>query len=128
MFAYDDSWSDAAVRRFLARVGEDKVESLFALRLADGSGIVGLAVDPRSLEPFRRRIDTVLAQSHAFGLRDLAIGGAELASIGVPKGPAMGKILAELLETVLDDPGLNEKDRLVEIARNLKDKYGLEAH
>jgi tRNA nucleotidyltransferase/poly(A) polymerase len=128
MFAYDDSWSDAAVRRFLARVGEDKVEPLFALRLADGSGIVGLPVDPRSLEPFRRRIDTVLAQSHAFGLRDLAIGGAELASIGVPKGPAMGRMLAELLEAVLDDPGLNEKERLVAIARNLKGKYGLEAH
>ena len=125
MFAYDDSWSDAAVRRFLARVGEDKVERLFALRIADGTAITGLRVDPRSLEPFRARIESVLAQSHAFGLRDLAIGGNELASIGVPKGPAMGRILAELLETVLDDPELNEKERLLDIAEKLKGKYGL---
>lgn len=125
MFAYDDSWSDAAVRRFLARVGEDKVDRLFALRLADGAGITGLPVDPRSLDPFRARIESVLAEAHAFGIRDLAIGGAELSAIGVPKGPVMGKILAELLETVLDDPELNEKARLVDIATKLKNKYGV---
>lgn len=128
MFAYEEGWSDAAVRRFLARVGEDKVEALFALRLADGFGITGLPVDPRSLDPLRRRIEAVLAESHAFGLRDLAVGGAELASIGVPKGPVMGRLLAELLETVLDDPSLNERARLLEIAARLKGKYGIEDH
>ena len=128
MFAYEEGWSDAAVRRFLARVGEDKVESLFALRLADGFGITGLPVDPRSLDPFRRRIEAVLAEAHAFGLRDLAVGGAELASIGVPKGPVMGRLLAELLESVLDDPSLNERDRLLEIAAKLKGKYGIADH
>ena len=125
MFAYDESWSDAAVRRFLARVGEDYVERLFALRLADGAGIIGAPVDSRSLDPFRRRIEKALVEAHAFGLRDLAIGGAELASIGVPKGPTMGKILAELLEAVLDDPTLNEKEPLLRIAGKLKGKYGL---
>ncbi len=125
MFAYEEGWSDAAVRRFLARVGEDKVEGLFALRLADGSGITGLPVDPRSLLPFRARIAGVLAASHAFGLRDLAIGGAELASIGVPRGPVMGRILAELLEAVLDDPELNEAERLLDIAGRLKAKHGI---
>ena len=125
MFAYDDSWSDAAVRRFLARVGEDRVESLFALRLADGAGITGLPVDPRSLEPFRDRIDAILAERHAFGLRDLAVGGDDLALIGIPRGPAMGRILAELLETVLDDPAQNDRARLLLIAERLKDKHGI---
>jgi tRNA nucleotidyltransferase (CCA-adding enzyme) len=126
MFAYDEGWSDAAVRRFLARVGSEKVDALFDVRLADGSGITGLPVDPRSLEPFRARIRTVLEAGHAFGIRDLAIGGTELASIGVPRGPIMGRMLAELLETVLDDPELNEKGRLLEIAARLKGKHGLE--
>lgn len=125
MFAYDDSWSDAAVRRFLARVGADKVEPLFALRLADGTGMTGTPVDPRSLQAFRDRIERVLAEEHAFGLRDLAIGGEELASIGVPRGKVMGMMLKELLETVLDDPALNERARLIEIAEKMKGKYGL---
>ncbi|HUW41293.1 MAG TPA: CCA tRNA nucleotidyltransferase [Rectinemataceae bacterium] len=125
MFSYDDSWSDAAVRRFLARVGTERVERLFALRLADGSGMTGIPADPRSLGAFRERIERVLSEDHAFGLKDLAIGGEELASLGVPRGKVMGLILKELLETVLDDPSLNEAERLKEIAVRLKDKYGL---
>jgi tRNA nucleotidyltransferase (CCA-adding enzyme) len=124
MFFYEDSWTDAAVRRFLARVGEAEVERLFALRLADGSGMTGIPVPPESLEPLRRRIARVLAEKEAFKLKDLAIGGNELASLGVPKGPAMGRILAELLETVLDDPKQNTREKLMEIAEKTKAKYG----
>jgi tRNA nucleotidyltransferase (CCA-adding enzyme) len=82
-------------------------------------------VDPRSLEPLRTRVELVLAKEHAFGLKDLAVGGEDLASIGVPKGPVMGRILAELLETVIDDPDLNKRERLLEIGARLKAKYGI---
>jgi tRNA nucleotidyltransferase/poly(A) polymerase len=125
MFSYDDSWSDAAVRRFVARVGPDRIESLFALRIADGTGIIGRPVDPRSLQSLRERIDAVLAAKEAFGLGDLAVKGADLASIAVPPGPKMGMMLKELLEAVIDDPALNERSRLLEIAERLKPKYGL---
>ena len=79
---------------------------------------------PESLDPLRRRIARVLADKEAFKLKDLAIGGNELASLGVPKGPAMGRILAELLETVLDDPEQNTREKLMEIAGKIKAKYG----
>jgi putative nucleotidyltransferase with HDIG domain len=124
MFFYEDSWTDAAVRRFLARVGEAEVEKLFALRLADGTGMTGVPVPPGSLDPLRRRIERILADREAFKLKDLAIGGNDLASLGIPKGPAMGRILAELLETVLDDPEQNTREKLLEIAGKIKDKYG----
>ena len=68
MFSYDESWSDAAVRRFLARVGPESSDSLFALRIADGTAIIGRPVDPRSLDPLRARIERVLAAKEAFGL------------------------------------------------------------
>jgi tRNA nucleotidyltransferase/poly(A) polymerase len=125
MFSYDESWSDAAVRRFLARVGPEHLDSLFALRIADGTGIIGRPVDPRSLDPLRARVDAVLAAKEALGLGDLAVKGADLASIGMPPGPKMGMMLKELLETVIDDPKLNERARLLEIANKLKPKYGL---
>jgi putative nucleotidyltransferase with HDIG domain len=125
MFAYDDSWGDAAVRRFLARVGPENVDDLFALRLADGEGIIGRPVDPRSLEPLRGRIEAVLAAKDAFGLADLAVKGGDLASIGIPSGRAMGAILKELLETVMDDPSLNERERLLGIAAKIRGKHGV---
>ncbi|HTX73251.1 MAG TPA: HD domain-containing protein [Rectinemataceae bacterium] len=125
MFFYDDSWTDAAVRRFIARVGADNLEDLFALRLADGSGMTGQPADPRSLEALRERVEDVLAREHALGIKDLAIGGEDLATLGIPRGPVMGRILKELLETVLDDPALNSRERLLEIAQGIKAKHGL---
>ena len=80
MFFYEDSWTDAAVRRFVARVGEENIEALFALRLADAAGTAGTKPHPEGLEPLRKRIEAVLAASHALGLKDLAIGGSELAA------------------------------------------------
>lgn len=125
MFSYDESWSDAAVRRFIARVGTDSIDRLFDLRLADGTAITGVPADPRSLDPLRERIEAILAAKEAFGIADLAVKGGDLMAIGIPSGPQMGALLRELLETVIDDPSLNERGRLLEIAERLKPKYGL---
>ena len=66
-----------------------------------------------------------MGRENAFSVKDLKVGGNELAAIGIPRGPAMGKILNELLETVLDDPDQNEVGRLLSIAAGLKPRYGL---
>ncbi|MEI6388368.1 MAG: CCA tRNA nucleotidyltransferase [Spirochaetota bacterium] len=125
MFNYDDSWSDGAVRRFVARVGRESLEGLYALRRADASGMAGVETDGRNLGALRTRVEDLLASDSTLGLKDLAIGGKELADIGVPRGPVMGRMLAELLEAVLDDPGLNNPERLLEIAGLMKGKHGL---
>ena len=43
--------------------------------------------------------------------------------MGIKPGKKMGIILNELLETVLDDPELNKRETLLEIAKNLALKY-----
>ncbi|HWP68277.1 MAG TPA: HD domain-containing protein, partial [Rectinemataceae bacterium] len=126
MFNYTEDWTDAAVRRFIARVGRDSLDDLFSLRIADTSATQGHAPDPRLIEPFRLRIQSILSMDGAFSVKDLKVGGNELAGIGIPRGPAMGKILNELLETVLDDPDQNEETRLLAIASALKPKFGLQ--
>ena len=49
-------------------------------------------------------------------MRDLAITGEDLLALGYT-GPAVGKILRGLLEAVWESPGLNQKSRLLELAR-----------
>lgn len=124
MFNYGESWTDSAVRRFIAKVGTEHIEDLFSLRSADAAATQGTAPDPRSLDSFRGRIASILRSDNAFSIRDLKVSGNDLAGIGIPKGPVMGRILRELLETVLDDPEQNEKDRLLRIAAQLKSRYG----
>jgi hypothetical protein len=59
----------------------------------------------------------------ALSLKDLKVNGNDLKSIGVKSGPHMGIILKELFESVIDDPALNEKEKLLEIASNLNKRY-----
>lgn len=125
MFDYSDAWTDAAVRRFVARVGAERVKPLALLRLADSSGMGRGPADPRTVLPLVERVEAMLSRSEAIGVRDLAIGGDDLAALGWPRGPKMGLALAELLEAVLDDPALNDAERLRDIASRLKPKYGL---
>jgi tRNA nucleotidyltransferase/poly(A) polymerase len=119
MFFYEDNWTDAAVRRFIIRVGEESLPDLYALRRADSYGTTGTAPPPEALLPLIHRVETVLSQSRAFSLKDLAVSGKDLREIGINPGVGMGIILKELLETVLDDPDLNTREKLLEIAGNL---------
>jgi hypothetical protein len=119
MFHYEDNWKDNAVRRFIIRTGEDLLPELFDLRLADTAGTSGTQPNPAMLLPFRRRLESVLEKSSALSLKDLAINGKDLAGIGIEPGKYTGIILKELLETVVDDPALNTKEKLIEIAGNI---------
>ncbi|MDR0526608.1 MAG: HD domain-containing protein [Spirochaetaceae bacterium] len=117
MFHYEDEWSDAAVRRFIIRVGEENLEALFALRAADSAGTAGVPPDPRSMQEFLRRIERVREKSSALSIKKLAVNGHDLMAIGVPAGKSVGIILKLLLEAVLEDPALNTREKLLEIAK-----------
>lgn len=117
MFHYTPDWTDGAVRRFINTVGLKNIPDLFDLRLADQVGISGSG-NPKVLEEFSQRITQVLEKGSALRIADLAIDGRTLEELGIPKGPVMGLIFKELLETVLDDPSQNETGRLRTIAGN----------
>ena len=92
---------------------------LFLLRRADSSGIVGRKYACPKLAELKDKIDSVLHEDAALSLADLNVDGNILSSdAGIPKGPEMGKVLSFLLETVIDDPKMNTKEKLVELARN----------
>jgi tRNA nucleotidyltransferase (CCA-adding enzyme) len=114
----EKEWGDAAVRRFIARVGEENLEDLFALRIADASANPMTAFKPDEITQLQLRISEVRAKDMAIKLSDLKINGNDLVELGVPKGPKVGEILNKLLEMVIDDPMLNTKEKLEEIVRS----------
>jgi len=116
MFHYTDEWSDSAVRRFIARAGEDHLEDLYRLRRADAYAFAGKEGDSSSLLLLANRADKILAESRVLSIKDLAVSGNDLMEIGVKPGKLMGIILNDLLETVLDDPAQNTREKLLEIA------------
>ena len=117
MFHYEAAWSDAAVRRFLKRVGSDAVDELLRLRQADSLGS-GLSADAGTLAELRARLDQQRAAGVPSTLADLAIDGTDLQrELGRAPGPWLGELLRRLLDSVVNDPARNTPARLLADAR-----------
>jgi poly(A) polymerase/tRNA nucleotidyltransferase (CCA-adding enzyme) len=117
MFNYRDDWSDAAVLRFIRQVCTDNVADLVRLRIADQEGMGFGPAKIEYLVKFLDRIDGILEQDTAMSVKDLQTNGEEIMNrLGLLEGPYIGMILEFLLETVVDDPSLNDKKRLLDLA------------
>ena len=127
MYSSEPDLSDAAIRRFIRRIGPQFLERQFALRRAD---VVGSGLPKRgdANERFQQRVWAEVARKPAFSLKDVRITGGEIIEAMVRLGLAepgfrgdqrVGAALAWLFEKVTDQPDLNEPDTL----RGLLDAY-----
>jgi tRNA nucleotidyltransferase (CCA-adding enzyme) len=124
LICYSSEWTDAAVRRFMKRVGSDQVEPLLRLGEADALG-KGRNVEQelRALEELRGRIDEAIEEGNALTTQDLAVGGNDVIPLlEGGAGPAVGEILRTLLDRVIEDPSLNTRDKLMPIVEELAAK------
>jgi tRNA nucleotidyltransferase (CCA-adding enzyme) len=119
LFHYSDEWSDAAVRRWIRRVGAGRLPDLYVLNQADVRA-KGRDFEPdlAALAALEAHVARVLAEGAALSTRDLKVNGHDLMTeLGVKPGRVIGEILEALLEAVTTDPTLNERERLLERAR-----------
>ena len=112
-------WSDSAVRRFLKRVGEENVEDLFKLRIADASSDPSTAFKPEEVTELQKHISRVRQEDMVLKITDLDINGEDLRGIGIEPGKKMGNVLNKILDMVIEDPLLNSKEKLLEEARRM---------
>lgn len=64
------------------------------------------------------RVLQIIESDHAFTLADLAVSGTDLIEeLSLKPGPLIGKILAGLLDKVLDEPELNTRPQLLALAK-----------
>ncbi|HEX5052409.1 MAG TPA: HD domain-containing protein [Planctomycetota bacterium] len=121
LFHYDQ-WTDAAVRRWIRRVGKDRLEDLYALSEADTRAKAEV-IEPELLLPIqalRSHVERVLAKGAALSTRDLAIDGDDLMrEFGRPPGRWIGEVLDALLEDVTAEPAGNERTALLHKARSI---------
>lgn len=124
MYQYDDSWTDAAVRRFIRRTDGVDRDLLFTLRRADNAASGVAAEGDRNQDELERRIaDEIERQPGLLVDRRLAIDGHDLQrELGLSPGPHIGRVLARLMEAVLEDPSRNDREALLLMARDLADE------
>lgn len=107
------------VRRALNRIGEDIFVRLFAVKAADiaAQSDYQRAQKLEELEKLHAVYEQVKAQRQCFEIKDLAVTGKDLIAAGLQPGPQLGKCLQTLLDAVIDDPDCNQKEILLELAK-----------
>ncbi len=120
MYVADPGLSDAAIRRFVRRVGASNLQRQFALRAADIAGS-GLPKRDDSNERFEERVWAEIDRKPPLSVRDLRIGGAAVIEKMIRLGQArpgftgdqrVGEALRFLLEQVTERPERNEPNTL----------------
>jgi tRNA nucleotidyltransferase (CCA-adding enzyme) len=121
MYGYESSWSDAAVRRFIRRVGVDHLPLLFALRRADNIASGVADAGERNQRELEERLEAELRDHGALSQASLAVDGHDLQrELGLAPGPRIGDLLDRLLEAVIDDPSRNDRAELIALARTME--------
>jgi tRNA nucleotidyltransferase (CCA-adding enzyme) len=95
-----------SVRRWMSVVGDAVDDLLLLARYRLGGA-----------PPWAAVVAGIRERGEAVCRADLAVTGDDLAAAGLPPGPSMGRILARLLDLVLEQPALNTRERLLAKAR-----------
>ncbi len=125
--------SGPELRRWLRAVGSDGYREACALgraalearQQAPGARAEELGLRQAALERLEQRAAAELERRPPLALGDLALDGKQLmAELHLTPGPHVGKLLAALLEQVIEQPELNTRGDLLELAKRLQGSSG----
>jgi putative nucleotidyltransferase with HDIG domain len=109
-FSVDERQTDAALRRFIRRVGRDNLDAMLALRIGDRLG-GGAQETSWRLELYKKRLVDV--QKQPFTVHDLQINGHDvMKELNVKPGPVIGKTLDRIFKEVEEGTLANNREAL----------------
>lgn len=110
-----------AVKRVLRRLGgrADLFQALCDLKRGDALSQAPQCRPRAELaDTLKATLDEILMEHQALSLKDLALKGKDVIALGIPAGPLVGQTLNALLDAVIDEKVLNERDALCKFAQN----------
>ena len=107
------------VRRAMNKLGTDNFGKLLMVKRADCLAQSDYKREEKlaSLDKLTSVYNEIVNAGECVCMKDLAVCGRDLIDLGIKPGPAMGAILGELLNKVIDDPALNDREVLLEIVK-----------
>ncbi len=113
-----NGFSKKGMRKLLSGLGIENYPDLLELRIADMKGQSSYRAEWKAelLKDFEGYYKEITASADALNIKDLKIDGRDLIEMGVERGPDIGRILDALLDMVLDEPSLNNKEVLEDLA------------
>ncbi len=100
----------AGMRRFIGRLGEERMLQLFEIKAADmaAQSAYNRSARRAALTAARELYEEVCATPPAFTVKNLALNGSDLIAMGMQPGPAIRRVLETLLAEVQEEQLANE--------------------
>ena len=112
--------TDRSVRKVLSYVGAELFDSWIAIRRGDNKGQAPwLAKDLDVIAEIEGIGHRLIEEEGVLTVKSLEIDGVDLMELGVPEGPEIGRIMSLLLNQVMDGLVPNEKELLIEKAKEI---------
>ncbi len=118
---YDVQPRPKYVRRAVMKMGEDIFTNLFEVKKADlnAQSMYMRKEKEERLKALCLVYEQVKKEHQCVSLKMLAVSGKDLIeALGMTPGREIGAVLNKLLDMVLDDPSLNERDILLKAAKD----------
>ncbi|KEI98348.1 CCA tRNA nucleotidyltransferase [Clostridium botulinum] len=107
------------IKKFINKVGIDNLDDLFELQIAD---IKGSAKEYHSFDNvlnLKIKCEKILSEKQPLTIKDLDINGYDLMELGINQGKEIGIMLNKLLDIILENPNLNNKEDLIKIVESI---------
>lgn len=103
------------VKRWLNKIGEEQFRRLLNVRRADikAQADINQETKLQKIDNIGYILEEVLQDDECFSLKDLAVNGKDLITIGYKPGKEIGNVLNCLLQLVIEGIYPNEKDELL---------------
>ena len=99
----------------MAKISVGAIDNLMILKHVDmkAQSDYKLSEKTQELEGFEKMSKVVIANKDPLTIKELAVTGSDLIQMGIPQGKELGEKLGELLELVLEEPEINNREELL---------------
>lgn len=118
-FHIQEALTKESIKEVLCEIGPNLFEKLLVIQEADAR-----AQNPNKLERKLKNLkktekifEAIVENQECYALKDLTINGKDIASLGIKEGIEIGNILQMILERVIINPEINEKNILLNIIK-----------
>ncbi len=108
------------IKRWLNRLTPDGFEQLMKVKLADNAAQNPIYDRSDCYRAIIRIAHEILQREDCFSLSSLAVNGDDLMELGIPAGKKLGETLQFLLQAVIDEKCVNDREQLLEYCRKYR--------
>ena len=110
-----------AIRRMFSEIGIEHVPMMLEIKRAD---LLGQSTYQREskmalVDNLEAHYKECIENHYCLQKKDMSVNGSDLIKMGMKQGKDMGLVIDQLFDAVIEEPQLNEREKLLELAHKL---------